>query len=177
MLSPVGSIIRKRPLASAFVSALFIRVLLSFWLPIPTWGLTRGYIEAAASIASGRGPLMATQDAGRVDVYKFLKSHEDAGTRVSSKDPFPPDPSGWIPATFHPPGYSLLLVLLYEIGNYSAMLWWVLRIQTILDALTCLLVYVFVRNVFGRDSGLIAVWIYAMLPAPILLCSSPCPTV
>jgi hypothetical protein len=47
------------------------------------------------------------------------------------------------------------------------MLWWVLRIQTILDALTCLLVYVFVRNLFGwRDVG---------LPAPTLLCLQPLP--
>jgi 4-amino-4-deoxy-L-arabinose transferase-like glycosyltransferase len=170
MLSPVWRIIRKRPLASACISALLIRVLLSFWLAIPMLGLTSGYIQAAASIASGRGPLMPAQDEGTVDVNKFLKSREDVGTRVSSNDPFPPDPRGWLPATFHPPGYSLLLFVLYRISNYSAMLWWVLRIQTILDALTCLLVYMFIRNLFGRDIGLIAAWIYALLPAPMLLC-------
>ena len=164
--------IRKRPLASAIGSALFVRVLLSFWLcsTPPAINLTTGYIETAAAIVSGKGLIMPAGDNGTVDVVKFLKSREDIGRRVTSEDPFPHDSHGWVPATLHPPGYSGLLALLYEIGNITGMLWWVLRIQTILDALTCLLVYVFVKNLFGADAGIVAAWIYALLPAPILLC-------
>jgi 4-amino-4-deoxy-L-arabinose transferase-like glycosyltransferase len=112
---------------------------------------------------------MSARSDGR-DVVKFLKARESMGTRVSSKDPFPPNPGEWLPATSHPPGYSVLLALLYEICNYTAMLRWVLRIQIILDSLTCILVYVFIKNLFGHRSGLIATWIYALLPAPIILC-------
>jgi 4-amino-4-deoxy-L-arabinose transferase-like glycosyltransferase len=174
MLTNICAVVRKRPLASATACALLARVLLSFWLPAsPVTGLTRGYIEDAATIASGKGPLMSSRN--DVDVINFLKSREVLGRHVSPEDPFPPDSHGWFPATIHPPAYSLLLAWLYEIGNYTSMLWWVLRIQTILDALTCLLVYVFVRNLFGRDAGLVAAWIYALLPSPILLCQQILP--
>ena len=118
---------------------------------------------------------MPGREEATIDVLRFLKSREDAGARINSKDPFPPNPDGWLPATIHPPGYPVLLAVLYTIGNYSGMLWWLLRIQTILDALTCILVYAFVKNLFGRNPGLIAAWVYALLPAPILLCLQPLP--
>jgi 4-amino-4-deoxy-L-arabinose transferase-like glycosyltransferase len=109
------------------------------------------------------------------DIVKLLKAREAVGAQVSSKDPFPPDPSGWLPATIHPPGYPMFLAFLYRMENYSGMLWWLLRIQTVLDALTCLLVYVFVKNLFGHNAGFIAAWIYALLPGAILLCLQPLP--
>jgi len=136
----------------------------------PVINLTKGYIETAAAIVSGKGLIMPAGNNGTVDVVEFLRSREDNRRRVTSEDPFPPDSHGWVPATLHPPGYSVLLALLYEIGNVTGMLWWVLRIQTILDSLTCLLVYLLVRNLFGADVGLVAAWIYALLPAPVLLC-------
>ena len=175
ILRSISATIRKRPLAYAVGTALVIRILLSFCLSVPILGLGKGYIETAVSIVSGNGPLMPRRAEGISDVVKFLKSREDLRARVSSKDPFPPDRSLWLPATMHPPGYPLLLALLYRIGNYSGMLWWVVRIQAILDALTCVLLYLFVRNLFGRKPGLIAAWIYALLPAPILLCLQPLP--
>ena len=171
MLTGILAGIRRRPVASAIGSALIIRLLLLFWLcPTPhVINLTRGYIETAATIVSHKGLIMPADNNGTLDVVSFLKSREDIGRRVTSADPFPPDSHGWVPATLHPPGYSLLMALLYEIGNFTGMLWWLVRIQTILDAFTCLLVYVFVRNIFGADAGVVAAWIYALLPAPILL--------
>jgi 4-amino-4-deoxy-L-arabinose transferase-like glycosyltransferase len=163
--------IRRQTVATAVVSAFFIRILLLFFLS-PTShviNLTKGYIETAAAVMSGKGLIMPAGTNTTIDVIKFLKSREDVGRRVTAEDPFPPNASAWVPAMLHPPGYSLLLALLYRAGNITSMFWWVLRIQVVLDAFTCLLVYVFVRNLFGADAGLVGAWIYALLPSPMLL--------
>src|SRR5439155_5222946 len=73
--APIWRSIRKRPLASAIGSALFVRVLLSFWLCSvpPVINLTKGYIETAAAIVSGKGLIMPAGNNGTVDVVEFLR--------------------------------------------------------------------------------------------------------
>jgi len=107
--------------------------------------------------------------ADHLDVVNYMKQREAAGGRIDSAHPYPPDPRNWLPATVHPPGYSLLLAVLYRAGNYVWTIRWIHIIQALVDALTCLLMFVFVRNLFGSRPALVGAWIYALLPSPIIL--------
>ena len=88
---------------------------------------------------------------------------------MDPEHPHPSDARRWLPATVHPPGYSLLLLLLYRTTNYTWMIRSIHVIQTAADALAGLLLYFFVRNLFGSNPALVALWIYALLPSPIVL--------
>jgi 4-amino-4-deoxy-L-arabinose transferase-like glycosyltransferase len=160
----------RRAVVAGVVAAFAIRLIVSAVdFREPEGGLDAGYIETAAAMASGFGPLMPTSLAAKDDVIRFMKEREAAGGRVDREHPYPQDPHLWLPATGHPPGYSLLLFLLYHATNYTWMLRLIHIIQAAADALACLLVYVLVRNLFGSRPAVAALWIYALLPAPIVL--------
>lgn len=113
-------------------------------------------------------PLADTRAA--VDVVATMKQRQAEGTRIDREHRHPADLKGWIPATMHPPGYSILLYGLYELGNFTGMSLAAYCLHVLFDSLTCVVIFLFARNVFSRRAGLVAAWGYAvMLPAAILL--------
>lgn len=132
------------------------------------------YLNSVATLASGHGLLKRTAGVGRQPdtqgrVTDFMKLRQAAGGRIDPDNPYPKDPAGWIPATLHPPGYACLMYMLYRMGNYDGMIVMGHVLQAGLDALVCLLIFLFARNIFGRRAGILAAVIYAFLPPAILL--------
>ncbi len=162
---------RQRMVWAAFVSALILRLVLGFTVGHPfTDGLETGYLQGALSMASGRGMLQETQDAvggQRPDVA--ARERQAAGGRIDAGHPYPVSTRGFVPGTLHPPGYSLLLWGYYAIGNFDGMVRLMRITSALLDASVCLLLFVFVRNVLGAAPGLVAAWLWVLLPSPLLL--------
>lgn len=142
-----------------------------------------GYITGAATLASGHGLKMHTTAAlenkhGFETLFTaadYMKQRQAQGGRVDPKHPYPKDLHGWLPATVHPAGYSVLLYIAYLIGNYDGMIFLAWMVQIGLDALACMLIFLFARNVFDRRVGLLAAWLYAFCPATIFLSLSLLP--
>jgi 4-amino-4-deoxy-L-arabinose transferase-like glycosyltransferase len=98
-----------------------------------------------------------------------MKLRQAEGGRIDPDNPYPKDPTDWIPATLHPAGYACLMYMLYRMGNYDGMIVMAHVLQAGLDALVCLLIFLFARNIFGRRAGILAAVIYAFLPPAIFL--------
>lgn len=168
-----------RRLAAPVVLGIILRLVACTLLPQSPdagAGVEERHLETALSLGSGEGPLMrpplAVQggsDEGYVDVVEFLKQAEAAGVRVDAQHPYPPDDRRWQAATLYPHGYSWLELTFYRMGNYSGMLHWLPRFQALVDGLTCLLLFVFARRLFGDRVALAAAWVYALLPAAIVM--------
>ena len=118
---------RTRSLQIAFAVALTIRLVVvwaadyEFGRGGALSGLNAGYVNGAASLASGMGLLMHTRNSASASAVDVMKNLEISGTRLDKTHPYPIDDRGWIPATFHPAGYSVLLWGFYEIGNYRGI--------------------------------------------------------
>ena len=84
--------------------------------------MEQGYLDGAATLASGKGLLMYTADSAPSSAGPMMKELAAAGKRLGKDHPYPSDDRGWIPATLHPAGYSMLLWGLYEVGNYDGMM-------------------------------------------------------
>jgi 4-amino-4-deoxy-L-arabinose transferase-like glycosyltransferase len=140
----------------------------------PRNGLENGYLRDMATLASGYGPRMVTPEAyAAAGVSSFnaidaLKTRQAEGGRIDAEHPWPASPQGWVPATMHPAGYSLLEYACYRLGNYTGLVAAVRWTIVLLDTLACLLVFTFARNVLGRRVGLVAAWVYAILPPAII---------
>jgi hypothetical protein len=164
---------RERPLWVAVLVALAIRTVAVAWLAGEPSGMAPGYVEVAGTLASGYGMMMKTPQADwspKSNVVEVMKLRQAEGTRIDREHPFPPDLKWWVPATTHPPGYSMLLYGLYELGNYSGMYLAAHCLQVLFDSLTCVVIFLLARNVFSRRVGLVAAWGYAvLLPATTML--------
>jgi 4-amino-4-deoxy-L-arabinose transferase-like glycosyltransferase len=137
-------------------------------------GLTVGYVETAASLASGHGLLMNADGPsliGGVSVLNTMQALEQKKERIDSSRPFPSSTSRWIPATLHPPGYSLLLCGAYRLLNYSGMLVVVYGVQILADSAVCLLLLWLGASLFTVQVGRGAAWIYVVLPPAVLNCA------
>jgi 4-amino-4-deoxy-L-arabinose transferase-like glycosyltransferase len=169
------SVWRERLLWMAVLLALAVRIAGFMVLPSSKLNsMSNGYIRTAATLASGHRMLMSTKDSFGIenDVIYVMKQRQLAGGRVDTQHPYPTRTTGWMPATFHPAGYSWLLYLFYKIGNYNGMLLLMRFLQAGLDAMVCLLIFLFARNVFDRRIGLWAAWVYAILPPAIVQSTS-----
>jgi hypothetical protein len=174
---------RPRALLYAAIAVAFARRIVATavdWRE-PADGLEVGYLESVASLASGSGLLMrsvqlpSATPQSPVDVVGEMKLRERSGTRICIPNPYPASFAGWLPSTLHTPGYSILLFLLYQLGNYSGMMLGIHFLQVVADALTCLALYIFARNLFGGRVGLMSAWLYALNPLPIILILGPLP--
>ena len=139
----------------------------SVWEIGPVNGLEAGYIFAAATIASGYGPAMASPVAPQGSAMEAMRAAQARALRISQSNPFPNSPDGPIPATLHPPGYSYLLSWLYRVGNLDGMWHSVVFLQVVADDLVCLLLFLTGRTLLSPRVGLIAAWVYALLPPAI----------
>ncbi|MCB9850921.1 MAG: glycosyltransferase family 39 protein [Phycisphaerales bacterium] len=164
-------------LAAALIVACIVRLAgWAYWQPGPTGGIVSGYIQPVCTLSSGYGFLAATHAASEgnygfdapTSMMAFMREREQAGGRVDAEHPFPRTTEGFIPRTIHPPGYSILLYLMYCIGNFSGMGWLTTALSVALDVVACGLVYLFARNIFDRRVAIVAAWIYALLPPAIM---------
>lgn len=169
----------KRAVWLAVLVALGLRLFLFFTGDIaPASTLERSYVEQMIVLASGHGFIMPTalgrekrdDSAPRISALEFIKQRQAAGGWVDRNHPYPKDTAGWIPATLHPAGYSCLLYVLYQIGNYDGMILSAHLLQIGVDALVCLLIFLFARNVFDRRVAVVAAWCYACCPPAWFLC-------
>jgi hypothetical protein len=167
---PPRSVWREPAVWLAVLVALALRaVALLLGAREPGPGMEINNVRCAATLASGRGFIMATGDAeqraepGGVDVIQMMKRLEARGERIDAEHPYPRTTDGWIPVTVRPAGYPLLMSFFYRIGNYTGMVASIQWVQVVLDALTCLLLFLFARNIFGRRVGIAAAWLYALL--------------
>jgi len=162
---------RQRMVWAAFVAALALRLVLAFAVNHTiTDGLEIGYLQGALSMASGQGLLQFTEDAvGTQRPDRAALARQAAGGRVDAAHPNPVSARGFVPATLHPPGYSLMLWGFYEIGNFDGMLRLMRIASALLDASVCVLLFVFVRNVIGLAPALVSAWVWVFLPTPLLL--------
>ena len=165
------SIWRAKPVWWAFVAALLLRLAVVWTADyeIQSCCLEQGYLDGAATLASGKGLLMYTLDSRPSSAVPLMKELAAKGKRIDEDHPYPTDDRGWIPATLHPAGYSVFLWGLYEIGNYEGMVQIARFAAPILDALACFLIFIFARNLFGSRTGIISAWVYAILPAAVVL--------
>lgn len=131
--------------------------------------LEQRYVDSVATLASGKGLLMAGAEAHRPSSVLQMRALEGIGQRVNESNPYPVDERGWIAGTLHPPGYALLLWSFYEIGNYTGMLELARYTPAVLDALSVLLIFLFARNVYGLAVGIYSAWVYALMPGTIVL--------
>jgi len=137
-------------------------------------GLTVGYVETAASLASGNGLLMSADGPLIIDgvsVLNTMQALEQKKARIDSSRPFPSSTRGWIPETLHPPGYSLLLWGAYRLLNYSGMMVLAYGAQILADSAVCLLLFWLGASLFTMQAGRVAAWIYAVLPPAVLNCA------
>ena len=102
-------------------------------------------------------------------VVQYMKQREAAGGKVDREHPFPKDVKGWPPGTRHPHGYGTLVWLFYSVFNYTGSLWALHLTQIFADAVACLFVFLFARNVFDTRIGVIAAWLYALCPPAVFL--------
>jgi hypothetical protein len=76
------------------------------------------------------------------------------------------------PTLIRLPGYPLFLAMVFRIfglANYTA----VLRIQIVVDLVTCVLVAQFVRDYCGRRAALFALWLAALCPFTATYVAAP----
>ena len=156
---------------AAFAAALVLRLVLVSTVDHSfTDGLELRYLVSTLSMASGQGLLHATQDAAteqRADTA--ARERQIAGGRIDPEHPYPISARGYVPATLHPPGYSLLLLGYYAIGNFDGMVMLTRVTSALLDASVCVFLFLFVRNLFGVAPALVAAWVWVLLPAPMLM--------
>ena len=131
--------------------------------------LEAGYLDATASLASGKGLLMWTPDSPPSSAIDEMKALQASGSHLGRDTPYPPQDKGWIPATLHPAGYSILLWGFYELSNTSGMELLARLTPAILDALATILLFLFATNIFNQRVGLYSAWIYAVIPSAIVL--------
>src|SRR5207245_314162 len=81
------------------------------------------------------------------------------------------DPARWRPATLHPPGYSLFLLILYRIFG-PPMTLWARIVQALADAASCLLVFQIGRRLAGPRVGWFAAVGTALFPPLAYLVTS-----
>jgi len=162
---------RERSVWAAFTVALLLRLVIVFAVNHPfSGGLEYGYLLGALSMASGEGLLQHTQDvAPEFAPDSVAMRREAAGGRVDAAHPYPRSTRGYLPATLHPPGYSLLLWAFYAVGNFTGMVTLVRLTSALLDAWVCVLLFLFVRDLFGPAPARMASWVWAFLPAPIII--------
>jgi hypothetical protein len=137
-------------------------------------GLTVGYVETAASLASGHGLLVNVHGPSIINgasVLNTMQNLERSNARIDGSRPFPASTSDWIPATLHPPGYSLLLWGAYRLLNYSGMVIAIYGVQILVDSTVCLLLLWLGKGLFTERVGRRGAWIYAILPPAALNCA------
>ena len=168
---------RGKWVAAAFVVALALRIVagtLASGDELP--GLTTWYVRLAATMASGHGLIMRSrlsatapdEGEGSNAGVAFMRQRQAEGGRVDADHPYPQDVTGWLPVTMRPAGYPVLLYLLYRAGNYDGMVLGIRLAQALADALVCVLLFLFARNVFSPRVGLAAAWVYALLPSAMV---------
>lgn len=157
----------------AMITAIGLRAIVLLATNVPPSGLETGYIFTAGCLASGQGMLMpsAATCKDAPDVVEVMQAMQARGERLSPSHPLLTSTDGWLPNTRHPAGYTILLYLLYLIGNYSGMIVGAHVLQILADSSVCVLLFLFCRNLFGPRIGVWSSWLYAVLPPAVVLSS------
>ncbi len=75
------------------------------------------------------------------------------------------------PTAMLAPGYPLLVAAVFRLlgPSSAAAAWTVLAFQCLFSALTCLVIFAIGEKTFGRTAGVIAAWLWAVLPSAMLV--------
>jgi alpha-tubulin suppressor-like RCC1 family protein len=145
-----------------------------FWLlhsygPAGPWvaALTLSDAEMGRNLLAGRG-WVANADM----VERATKAQEGQSSMVDLEELLPVDdnrPGVMVnPGSTHSPGYSLWFALSYWLGGHLRYVY-SQRMQAVLDAVGCLLVFGIGRRVWSSAAGLVAAVLYAVSPAHAFL--------
>ena len=128
------------PLALILVIALSLRLANALFLPLQGGDLVlsdmKGYDQAALALLEQRPLPVHTAER-----YLFHPLGSD---------------------TYHPPGYYYFLAGVYAVAGHRYVA--VRMVQAVLDTITCLLVYLLGKEVFGEAAGLLAAALAAVYP-------------
>jgi 4-amino-4-deoxy-L-arabinose transferase-like glycosyltransferase len=104
------------------------------------------------------GDLIVSDMKGYDRAAVALLRHEPLGVHTAERYLFHPLGSD----TYHPPGYYYFLAGVYALAGHS---YTAVRVaQAFVDTLTCLLIYLLGREIFGEAAGLLAAGLAALYP-------------
>jgi 4-amino-4-deoxy-L-arabinose transferase-like glycosyltransferase len=104
------------------------------------------------------GDLIVSDMKGYDRAAMALVQQEPLGVHTAEKYLFHPLGSD----TYHPPGYYYFLAGIYAVAGHSYVA--VRSIQALVDTLTCVLIYLLGKEVFGETAGMLAATLAAVYP-------------
>jgi len=114
------------------------------------------YRAEAYALAAGYGMLHpAPSGPAEVDLLRLADSLAAQGKRITPETAPRITPARWRPASMHPPGYAVFLLGIYRLFG-EPLFAWARVVQAVLDAASCLLVYLIGVRFAGRAVGLVA---------------------
>ncbi|HTR97177.1 MAG TPA: glycosyltransferase family 39 protein [Candidatus Acidoferrales bacterium] len=125
-------------------------------------GLADHYEQSAYALAAGYGYVRPALDVTPVaDLRPLAAELARRGQRLTPTNAPPMIAAQWRPASMHPPGYALLLLLFYRTLGPPASVW-ARALQVLLDAGACALVVSIGRRFGGLRTGLLAGYVSAL---------------